>query len=68
METTLENHEAQRLQERIAELEAALSDARQDLRTTRAWIRLALRTNRTAAGRAGHHLTASDLAKTGSGD
>jgi hypothetical protein len=41
METLGEHPELLRLHDRIAELEGALADARQDLRLTRAWFQLA---------------------------
>lgn len=41
MEALAQNHETAHLYGRIAELETALCEARQDLCLTRAWIRLA---------------------------
>jgi len=41
VETLDRNPEVRTLHDRIAELEAALADACQDLRLTRAWVRLA---------------------------
>ncbi len=43
MQTKAESHELLRLQYRIAELEAALADAQEDLRLTRAWAKLICR-------------------------
>lgn len=49
MQTNAESHELVRLQYRIAELEAALADAQEDLRLTRAWTKLVCRANHGGA-------------------